>query len=145
MSADATGNFILTGDNALLLTAFALAFSPVSPFLSPRSRLSGCLFPAHVREKTGYYLDEETTGKARFLLALLFRKRRGTTLSLCRTFTRRRRISLFFGQSPKNFRTFSLFTITYNFSFLAPLSFSRYAFAEQKRIVTKIAWRYFVG
>ena len=31
MSADATGNFILTGDNALPLTAFALAFSPVSP------------------------------------------------------------------------------------------------------------------
>ena len=31
MSADATGNFILTGDNALLLTAFALAFSPVCP------------------------------------------------------------------------------------------------------------------
>ena len=31
MSADATGNFILTGDNALLLTAFALAFSPVNP------------------------------------------------------------------------------------------------------------------
>ena len=31
MSADATGNFILTGDNALLLTTFALAFSPVSP------------------------------------------------------------------------------------------------------------------
>ena len=31
MSAVATGNFILTGDNALLLTAFALAFSPVSP------------------------------------------------------------------------------------------------------------------
>ena len=31
MSADATGIFILTGDNALLLTAFALAFSPVNP------------------------------------------------------------------------------------------------------------------
>ena len=31
MSADATGNFILTGDNALLLTEFALAFSPVCP------------------------------------------------------------------------------------------------------------------
>ena len=31
MSAVATGNFILTGDNALLLTTFALAFSPVSP------------------------------------------------------------------------------------------------------------------
>ena len=31
MSAVATIFFILTGDNALLLTAFALAFSPVSP------------------------------------------------------------------------------------------------------------------
>ena len=31
MSADATGIFILTGDNALPLTAFALAFSPVCP------------------------------------------------------------------------------------------------------------------
>ena len=31
MSADATGIFILTGDNALPLTAFALAFSPVDP------------------------------------------------------------------------------------------------------------------
>ena len=31
MSADATEIFILTGDNALLLTAFALAFSPVDP------------------------------------------------------------------------------------------------------------------
>ena len=32
MSAVATGNFIvLTWDNALLLTAFALAFSPVNP------------------------------------------------------------------------------------------------------------------
>ena len=32
MSAVATGIFIvLTGDNALLLTTFALAFSPVSP------------------------------------------------------------------------------------------------------------------
>ena len=32
MSAVATGIFIiLTGDNALLLTAFALAFSPVNP------------------------------------------------------------------------------------------------------------------
>ena len=31
MSSDATGIFILTGDNALPLTAFALAFSPVNP------------------------------------------------------------------------------------------------------------------
>ena len=38
MSADATGIFILTGDNALLLTAFALAFSPVSPHFRRRVR-----------------------------------------------------------------------------------------------------------
>ena len=31
MSAVATGIFILTGDNALPLTTFALAFSPVNP------------------------------------------------------------------------------------------------------------------
>ena len=31
MSAVATGIFILTGDNALPLTAFVLAFSPVCP------------------------------------------------------------------------------------------------------------------
>ena len=31
MSAVATEIFILTGDNALLLTTFALAFSPVNP------------------------------------------------------------------------------------------------------------------
>ena len=30
-------------------------FPPFAPFLSPRSRLSGCLFPAHVREKTDFY------------------------------------------------------------------------------------------
>ena len=81
MSAVATGIFILTGDNALPLTAFALAFSPVcplsendgkttgnrlrltrfpplTPFLSPRSRLLRCLFPAHVREKTIFILTK---------------------------------------------------------------------------------------
>ena len=36
MSAVATGIFILTGDNALLLTAFALAFSPVDPLFRRR-------------------------------------------------------------------------------------------------------------
>ena len=30
-------------------------FSPLTPLSSPRSRLSGCLFPAHVREKTDFY------------------------------------------------------------------------------------------
>ena len=37
-------------------------FPPFAPFLSPRSRLLRCLFPAHVREKTNSYFDEETTG-----------------------------------------------------------------------------------
>ena len=52
---------------------YAPVFSPVSPPLSsPHSRLSGCLFPAHVREKTDFYFDEETTDKAGFLFVLLF-------------------------------------------------------------------------
>ena len=41
MSADATGNFILTGDNALLLTAFALAFSPVDPLSENDGKTTG--------------------------------------------------------------------------------------------------------
>ena len=41
MSADATGIFILTGDNALLLTAFALAFSPVSPLSENDGKTTG--------------------------------------------------------------------------------------------------------
>ena len=55
-------------------------FPPFAPFLSPRSRLLRCLFPAHVREKTISYFDEETTGKARFLFVLLFRGGHGTKL-----------------------------------------------------------------
>ena len=43
------------------------------PLSSPRARLLRCLFPAHVREKTISYFDEETTGKACFLFVLLFR------------------------------------------------------------------------
>ena len=41
MSADATGIFILTGDNALPLTAFALAFSPVSPLSENDGKTTG--------------------------------------------------------------------------------------------------------
>ena len=41
MSADATGNFILTGDNALPLTAFALAFSPVNPLSENDGKTTG--------------------------------------------------------------------------------------------------------
>ena len=41
MSADATGIFILTGDNALPLTAFALAFSPVCPLSENDGKTTG--------------------------------------------------------------------------------------------------------
>ena len=41
----------------------------------------------------------------------------------------------FSGFARKTFRTSSLFTITYNFSLRAPLSFSRCVFAERKRIL----------
>ena len=44
MSADTTGNFILTGDNALPLTAFALAFSPVSPLSENDGKTTGNRF-----------------------------------------------------------------------------------------------------
>ena len=76
MSADATGNFILTGDNALLLTAFALAFSPVSPLSVAAFAALKVSFPGACPGKDDLYFDEETTGKARFLFVLLFR---GTT------------------------------------------------------------------
>ena len=103
MSADATGIFILTGDNALPLTAFALAFSPVCPLsendgkttefaplilFSPRKPRfrhrvrgsQGVAVAAHVRRRDGIsYLDEETTSSLRirllecFLFVQLFR------------------------------------------------------------------------
>ena len=121
MSADATGNFILTGeqtpslrkklvrafsppltpsfgrtgDNALPLTAFALAFSPVSPLSENDGKTTGnrlrltrflpvnlvfvvaslllrCLFPAHVREKTiSLAYDGKTTGNRLRLFCFL--------------------------------------------------------------------------
>ena len=41
----------------------------------------------------------------------------------------------FSGKARKTFRTSSLFTITYNFSLRAPLSFSRCVFAEQNELL----------
>ena len=72
MSADATGIFILTGDNALLLTTFALAFSPVDPFSVAAFAALRVSFPGSCPGKDGSFFDEETTGKACFLLLLLF-------------------------------------------------------------------------
>ena len=103
MSADATGLFILTGDNALLLTAFALAFSPVSPLsendgkttefayaYSVFSPLAPSFVAAFAALKVSFpgacpgkddisYFDEETTSSLRirllecFLFVQLFR------------------------------------------------------------------------
>ena len=49
MSADATGIFILTGDNALLLTAFALAFSPVNPLSENDGKTTRALLHSDIR------------------------------------------------------------------------------------------------
>ena len=55
MSADATGNFILTGDNALLLTAFALAFSPVDPLSVAAFAALKVSFPGACPGKDGFF------------------------------------------------------------------------------------------
>ena len=80
MSAVATGNFILTGDNALLLTAFALAFSPVDPLSVAAFAALKVSFPGACPGKDDIsYFDEETTSSRRirllecFLFVLLFR------------------------------------------------------------------------
>ena len=49
MSADATGIFILTGDNALTLTAFALAFSPVNPLSENDGKTTRALLHSDIR------------------------------------------------------------------------------------------------
>ena len=54
MSAVATIFFILTGDNALLLTAFALAFSPVDPFSVAAFAALGVSFPGACPGKDGF-------------------------------------------------------------------------------------------
>ena len=51
MSAVATRIFILTGDNALLLTTFALAFSPVDPFSVAAFAALRVSFPGACPEK----------------------------------------------------------------------------------------------
>ena len=94
--------FLLTGDNALLLTAFALAFSPVCPLsendgktTGNRLRLTRFLpvnlsfvaafaalkvsFPGACPGKDDFYFDEETTfacsqsSRSCFLFVQLFR------------------------------------------------------------------------
>ena len=56
MSADATGIFILTGDNALPLTAFALAFSPVSPLSVAAFAALKVSFPGACPGKDGFFI-----------------------------------------------------------------------------------------
>ena len=55
MSAVATGNFILTGDNALLLTTFALAFSPVNPLSVAAFAALRVSFPGACPGKDGFF------------------------------------------------------------------------------------------
>ena len=70
---------IKTGDNALLLTAFALAFSPVSPLSVAAFAALKVSFPGACPGKDDFYFDEETTSSLRirllecFLFVLLFR------------------------------------------------------------------------
>ena len=79
MSAVATGIFILTGDNALPLTTFALAFSPVNPLSVAAFAALKVSFPGACPGKDDFYFDEETTSSLRirllecFLFVLLFR------------------------------------------------------------------------
>ncbi len=54
MSAVATGIFILTGDNALPLTAFALAFSPVNPLSVAAFAALKVSFPGACPGKDGF-------------------------------------------------------------------------------------------
>ena len=73
------GNFILTGDNVLPLTAFALAFSPVFPLSVAAFAALKVSFPGACPGKDDFYFDEETTSSLRirllecFLFVLLFR------------------------------------------------------------------------
>ena len=73
-------HFLLTGDNALLLTAFALAFSPVCPLSVAAFAALKVSFPGACPGKDDFYFDEETTSSLRirllecFLLVLLLRE-----------------------------------------------------------------------
>ena len=57
---------------ARIPSMYAPVFSPFTPLSSPRSRLLRCLFPAHVREKTDLYFDEETTFSRRYACSNVF-------------------------------------------------------------------------
>ena len=87
-----TPSFDRTGDNALLLTAFALAFSPVSPLSVAAFAALRVSFPGACPGKDGFFI---LTKRQRVIASL----------------------------NP--------------FSLRATLSFSRYVFAERKRIYYK--------
>ena len=111
-------------------------FSPREPRFRRRVRGSRGVFSRHMSGKRRVIIwTKRQQAKPVFSSRSSFRETRATKLSLRRTFTRRRRISRFFGLCPKTFRTSSLFTITYNFSLCAPLSFSRCVFAEQNELL----------
>ena len=66
------GNLILTGDNALPLTAFALAFSPVSPLSVAAFAALKVSFPGACPGKDDFYFDEETTSSLRVARSNVF-------------------------------------------------------------------------
>ena len=74
MSADATGIFILTGDNALPLTTFALAFSPVNPLSVAAFAALRVSFPGACPGKDGFFLNmtgrQIKTGRQRVIASL---------------------------------------------------------------------------
>ena len=66
-------HFLLTGDNALLLTAFALAFSPVSPLSVAAFAALKVSFPGACPGKDdSSYFDEETTSSLRVARSNVF-------------------------------------------------------------------------
>ena len=65
-------HFLLTGDNALLLTAFALVFSPVSPLSVAAFAALKVSFPGACPGKDDFYFDEETTSSLRVARSNVF-------------------------------------------------------------------------
>ena len=92
---------------------YAPVFSPVDPLFRRRVRGSWGVFARRMSGKRRVIiLTKRQQAKPVFSSRSSFREPRKTKLSLRRTFTRRRRISLFFGLCPKNLPNF--FTFHYN-------------------------------
>ena len=91
MSADATGIFILTGDNALLLTAFALAFSPVDPLSVAAFAALGVSFPGACPGKDGSLILTKRQHPHFAWLVRMFSLRATLSFSRC-VFAERKRI-----------------------------------------------------